>query len=186
MLWRTFFFICWFRLFYLLVLALSHWPWGSNDLDCSRACQKLVTGENIREHKWYSQMVLTNGILRQHPFRTKILRNAPRFILCSSEVIENKRLCLAFISRLSTLRDNSFLFGLYSVTRLAVQHHQVQSIFLCCIWHDYVHWQKPGERKCQSRLYTYVLQWWWELCLSQTLLDNSPVQNTAHQLEKNK
>lgn len=123
-------------------------------------------------------------ILRQHPFRTKILRNAPRFILCSSEVIENKRLSLAFISRLSNLRDNSFLFGLYSVTRLAFQHHHVQSIFLCCIWHDYVHWQKPGERKCQSRLYTYVLQWWWELCLSQTLLDNSPVQNTAHQLEK--
>ena len=35
-----------------------------------------------------------------------------------------------------------------------------------------------------SPVYTYVLQWWWELCLSQTLLDNSPVQNTAHQLEK--
>lgn len=97
------------------------------DLDCSRACQKLVTGENIER----AQMVLE--ILRQHPFRTKILRNAPRFILCSPEVIENKRLSLAFISRLSTLRDNSFLFGLYSVTRLAFQHHHVQSIFLCCI-----------------------------------------------------
>ena len=28
-------------------------------------------------------------ILRQHPFRAKILRNTPRFILCSLEVIEN-------------------------------------------------------------------------------------------------
>lgn len=123
-------------------------------------------------------------ILRQHSFRTKILRNTPRFILCSSEVIENKGLSLAFISRLYTLRDSPFDFGLYPVTRLAFQHHHVQSIFLWCTWHDYVHWQKPEERKCQSRLYTYVLQWWWELCLSQTLLDNSPVRNIAHQLQK--